>query len=54
MERLSAVRLIRLGDAEWGVWRLADRYPVAQQEVLDVLPKLPAPMLSLGKANRNA
>jgi hypothetical protein len=53
MERLGGVRLVRLGDAEWGLWRLADRYPAAQQEVLDVLPKLPVPMLSLGKANRN-
>jgi len=53
IERLGGVRLVRLGDAEWGLWRLADRYPVTQQEVLDVLPKLPAPMLSLGKANRN-
>ena len=53
MERLGGVRLVRLGDAEWGLWRLADRYPVAQQEVLDVLPKLPVPMLSLRKANRN-
>lgn len=47
MERLGGVRLVRLGDAEWGLWRLADRYPVAQQEVLDMLPKLPVPMLSL-------
>ena len=53
MERLGGVRLVRLGDADWGLWRLADRYPVAQQEVLDVLPKLPIPMLSPGKANRN-
>jgi Transposase DDE domain len=53
IERLGGVRLVRLGEAEWGLWRLADRYPAAQQEVLDVLPKLPAPLLSLGKANRN-
>ena len=53
MERLGGVRLVRLGDADWGLWRLADRYLVAQQEVLDVLPKLPIPMLSPGKANRN-
>ena len=52
IERLGGVRLVRLGEAEGGLWRLADRYP-AQQEVLDVLPKLPAPLLSLGKANRN-
>jgi hypothetical protein len=53
IERLGGVRLVRLGDAEWGLWRLADRYPAAQEEVLMVLPKLPAPLLSLGKANRN-
>jgi hypothetical protein len=53
LERLGGVRLIRLGDAELGLWRLADSYPAAQQEVLNILPQLPAPMLSLGKANRN-
>ena len=46
MERLGGVRLVWLGDAEWGLWRLADRYPTAQQEVLDVLPKLPPPVVS--------
>jgi len=53
IELLGGVRLVRLGDAEWGLWRLADRYPTAQEDVLQVLPKLPAPLLSLGKANRN-
>jgi hypothetical protein len=53
VERLSGVRLIRLGDAQLGWWRLADSYPEAQQEVLKVLPRLPAPLLSLGKPNRH-
>ena len=51
VERLQGVRLVCLGDAELGLWRLADRYPTAQTEVLGVLPKLGAPVLSLGKAN---
>ena len=50
VERLSGVRLVRLGEPDLGLWRLADRYPAAQTEVMEVLPKLPAPMLSLGKA----
>ena len=49
IERLKAVRLVRLGELE--LWRLPNSYPVAQTEVLDALPKLKAPMLSLGKAN---
>jgi len=52
VERLKGVRLVCLGDADLGLWRLADRYPAAQAEVLGVLPKLTAPVLSLGKANR--
>jgi hypothetical protein len=51
VERLKGVRLVCLGEPELGLWRLADSYPVAQTEVLAVLPKLPAPVLSLGKAN---
>jgi hypothetical protein len=50
--RLQGVRLVCLGDAELGLWRLAESYPAAQNEVLGVLPKLGAPVLSLGKANR--
>jgi len=53
VERLKGVRLVCLGDAKLGLWRLADSYPPAQTQVLEVLPKLPTPMLSLGKANRN-
>ena len=52
VERLKGVRLVCLGDAKLGLWRLADSYSAAQTEVLGVLPKLAAPVLSLGKANR--
>ena len=52
VERLEGVRLVRLGEAGMGLWRLADEYPAAQTEVLAALPKLPAPMLSLGKPNK--
>ena len=51
IERLKGVRLVRLGEPGMGLWRLAERYPVAQTEVLNALPKLPSPMLSLGKPN---
>jgi hypothetical protein len=51
VERLKGVRLVCLGEPELGLWRLADSYPAAQTEVLVVLPKLPAPVLSPGKAN---
>ena len=51
LERLKAVRLVRLGDSEMNLWRLPTSYPAAQTEVLEVLPKLKPPMLSLGKAN---
>lgn len=54
VERLKGVRLVCLGDAKLGLWRLADSYPAAQTQVLAVLPKLPSPLLlSLGKANSN-
>jgi len=46
------VRLVCLGDAKLRLWRLADSCPAAQTEVLGVLPKLVAPVLSLAKANR--
>ena len=52
VNRLLGVRLVCLGDAELGLWRLAASYPAAQTEVLAVLPKLAAPLLSLGKPNR--
>lgn len=52
VERLKGVRLVCLGDPDLGLWRLADSYPAAQTELLAVLPKLAAPVLSLGKANQ--
>jgi hypothetical protein len=51
LERLKAVRLVRLGDSELNLWRLPTSYPAAQTEVLEALPKLKPPMLSLRKAN---
>ena len=51
LERLKAVRLVRLGNNEMNLWRLPTSYPAAQTEVLEALPKLKPPMLSLGKAN---
>jgi transposase len=51
LERLKAVRLVRLGDSEMNLWRLPNSYPAAQTEVLAALPKLKPPMLSLGKTN---
>lgn len=53
VERLKGVRLVCLGHPQYKLWRLAESYPAAQQEVLEKLPKLPVPMLSLGKANKN-
>lgn len=51
LERLRGVRLVCLGEPALGLWRLADSYPVAQTQVLEALPKLPAPVLSLAKPN---
>jgi hypothetical protein len=52
VERIKGVRLVCLGEPGLGRWRLADSYPAAQTEVLAVLPMLPAPVLSLRKANK--
>jgi len=52
LERLKAVRLVRLGNSEVELWRLPTSYPLAQSEVLEALPKLKPPMLSLRKPNR--
>lgn len=52
LEQLKAVRLVRLGDSELELWRLPSSYPPAQTEVLEALPKLKPPMLSLRKANK--
>ena len=53
LERLAGVRLVCLGDRTLGLWRMADSYSQAQTQVLNVLPKIPAPLLSLAKANTN-
>lgn len=45
--RLDGVRLVSLADPALALWRLPDSFPDAQQQILDVLPKLPAPKLSL-------
>lgn len=52
MERLQGVRLVCVGDPKLGLWRLADSYPEAQTQILEILPKLAAPLLSLRKPNR--
>ena len=49
LERLKAVRLVRLGNSEVELWRLPTSYPRAQSEVLEALPHLKPPMLSLRK-----
>ncbi len=51
LERLQAVRLVRLGNSEVELWRLPTSYPRAQSEVLEALPKLKPPLLSLKKPN---
>jgi transposase len=51
LERLKAVRLVRLGNSELELWRLPSSYPQAQSEILEALPKLKPPMLSLRKPN---
>jgi transposase len=45
--RLSGVRLVGLGERKLALWRLPDSFAAAQQEILTVLPTLPAPRLSL-------
>lgn len=50
LERLEAVRLVSLVDPKLGLWRLPSRWDKPQQEVLTVLPPLPAPLLSLRPA----
>lgn len=49
LARLSGVRLVGLGEREHALWRLPDSYEAAQQEILDKLPPMPAPKLSLKK-----
>ena len=50
IERLGGVRLVSLGPLELGLWRLPDAYMPPQQQVLDRLPPLAPPKLSLKKA----
>lgn len=49
LERLGGVRLVSLGcsDQTTPLWRLPESFVAAQQEILDALPPLPAPRLSL-------
>ncbi len=47
LTRLHGVRLIALGERQLALWRLPDTHAAAQEEILAVLPTLPAPKLSL-------
>lgn len=49
VERLHGVRLVGLGEPGLALWRMPDSHAAAQQEILAVLPTLPAPRLSLKK-----
>jgi len=46
LDRLDGLRLVTLVDPRLGLWRLPTRFTETQQEVLDCLPRLPAPVLS--------
>jgi len=50
LDRLQAVRLVTLADPNLGLWRLPTTWATEQREVLDVLPRLPPPRLSLHPA----
>jgi len=50
LDRLNGVRLVTLADPDLGLWRLPRRHLPIHQEVLDVLPPLPPPRLSLRPA----
>lgn len=54
LDRLDGVRLVTLADPVLGLWRLPTKWIKPQQEVLSVLPKLPAPRLSLRRAGQAA
>ena len=47
LDRLQGVRLVTLADPGLGLWRLPAKWAPEQQEVLDVLPRLAPPRLSL-------
>ena len=56
LDRLLAVRLVTMASPELGLWRLPTKWPPEQRAVLDVLPPLPPPRLSLraaGSASAN-
>ena len=53
IERLKGVRLVRLGETGMGLWRLPDRYQAAQMEILEALPQLPSPVLSLARISHD-
>lgn len=46
LDRLAAVRLVSLAAPELGLWRLPARYHEPVQQVLNVLPPIPVPLLS--------
>lgn len=50
LDRLGGVRLVTLADPDLGLWRLPSRWSVLQQQVLDALPRLLPPRLSLRPA----
>jgi hypothetical protein len=54
LDRLAGVRLVTFADPSLGLWRLPTRHAPAQQEILDRLPPLPAPMLSRNHARPRA
>jgi hypothetical protein len=47
LDRLAGIRLVTFADPALGLWRLPTRYAPPQREILDRLPPLPAPLLSL-------
>lgn len=48
LERLASVRLVTLADPALGLWRLPTRWPEPVTLLLEALPPLPPPKLSLG------
>jgi hypothetical protein len=50
VERLGGIRLVGIGPPGLELWRLPDTFLAAQQEILDALPALPPPSLSLKKS----
>jgi len=50
LESLQAIRLVTFADPSLNLWHLPTSYPAAQQEILALLPPLPAPKLSRGPA----